>query len=366
MKTLCLGMVRLAGVAAMLLSARPLLAHEIGKTQVTIAIRDGRFTADLVVDPDALLTKLEIAGDLPLTRGASRPARDAKLRVLLPRLVDHVTIAFDGVAAPETAEYVAASAFADLASAPSIVRMTGRVPDRARELTFAYGLSLGSYALNVRIGDSPVETVWLDGARASRPVSLTAPPPPPTQADTARQYFALGFTHIVPNGLDHILFVLGIFLLGTRWRAVLLQVSTFTLAHSITLALTMLGLISLPAKVVEPLIAVSIVYVAVENLFTSELKPWRVALVFSFGLLHGMGFAGVLRDLGLPRGAFLTALVTFNVGVEAGQLTVIAAASAAVAYWRSDTATYRRFVLAPASLAIAATGAYWTVARLLA
>src|SRR5215472_2158076 len=101
----------------------------------------------------------------------------------------------------------------------------------------------------------------------------------------------------------------------------------------------MYGLVSLPAKVVEPMIALSIVYVAVENLFTSELKPWRLALVFSFGLLHGMGFAGVLRDLGLPRGEFLAALVTFNAGVEGGQLTVIAIAFAAFAWWRADRIT---------------------------
>ena len=181
----------------------------------------------------------------------------------------------------------------------------------------------------------------------------------------ARQYLALGFTHIVPHGLDHILFVLGIFLLSSRWRSVVAQVSTFTLAHSITLALTMYGIVSLPAKVIEPMIALSIVYVAIENLIVGELKPWRLALVFSFGLLHGMGFAGVLRDLGLPRSQFLTALVSFNVGVEVGQLTVIAVAFAAVAYWQRGRPAYRRFVVLPASLAIAAIGLFWTIQRVL-
>src|SRR5262249_30988859 len=163
---------------------------------------------------------------------------------------------------------------------------------------------------------------------------------------------------------DHILFVVGIFLLSARWRSVFLQVSTFTLAHSITLGLTMYGIVSLPAKVVEPMIALSIAYVAIENLATSELKPWRLALVFSFGMLHGMGFAGVLRELGLPRHQFLTALVTFNVGVEGGQLAVIALAAAAVAYWRRNPMVYRRLVIQPASVLIAAIGLYWTVARL--
>src|SRR4029077_11750966 len=131
--------------------------------------------------------------------------------------------------------------------------------------------------------------------------------------------------------------------------------------HSITLGLTMYGVVSLPAKAVEPMIALSIAYVAVENLFTNELKPWRLALVFAFGLLHGMGFAGALQDLGLPRSEFLTALVTFNAGVEAGQLSVIGIAFAAVAYWRSNRLTYRRFVVQPASAAIGLTGLYWTL-----
>ena len=141
--------------------------------------------------------------------------------------------------------------------------------------------------------------------------------------------------------------------------------TAFTIAHSITLALTMYGIVSLPSRVVEPLIALSIAYVAIENLVTSELKPWRLALVFVFGLLHGMGFAGVLSDLGLPRGEFLTALLSFNLGVEAGQLTVIAIAALCVVWYRHRP-WYHRRVVVPASLAIAAIGVYWTVTRVFA
>jgi hypothetical protein len=113
------------------------------------------------------------------------------------------------------------------------------------------------------------------------------------------------------------------------------------------------------------MIALSIAYVALENVLTSELKTWRVALVFSFGLLHGMGFAGVLKDVGLPRHDFLTALVTFNLGVETGQLAVVAIAFTAVAYWRRNAVTYRRFITQPASVLIGLAGLYWTVQRLL-
>ena len=98
---------------------------------------------------------------------------------------------------------------------------------------------------------------------------------------------------------------------------------------------------------------------------TAELKPWRLALVFSFGLLHGMGFAGVLRDLGLPRAQFLTALLMFNGGVEAGQLWVMALSAATVDSWRSNSATYRHRVVQPASFLIALIGLFWTIQRAL-
>jgi hypothetical protein len=117
------------------------------------------------------------------------------------------------------------------------------------------------------------------------------------------------------------------------------------------------------------MIALSIAYVALENFITSDLKPWRLALVFSFGLLHGMGFAGVLRELGLPHSQYLNALATFNIGVEAGQLSVIAVASLVVALLAAaslgrNEPRYRRFVVQPASLLIAFIGLYWTIQRI--
>src|SRR5207248_1565175 len=151
-----------------------------------------------------------------------------------PVFLDRVQIVFDGVRDRPRFEYLPVSAFSDAAQAPSTVRLTGRVPSGAREMSFANGLAMGSHALNLRVGDAPVETVWLEGTQASPPLRLWAPRARLTALDVARQYFGLGFTHILPKGLDHILFVVGIFLLSTRWRSILLQVSTFTIAHSIT------------------------------------------------------------------------------------------------------------------------------------
>jgi hydrogenase/urease accessory protein HupE len=345
----------------------PASAHEIGKTQVTAAIDPVHhaYQVDVIVDPDALLTRLQIRATGDVTSPRDRVDRDRQLSAFGQQFLGAVRLKFDNVLATPTYEYRASSAFSDFAQAPSIVRLTGDVPAGSKSLTFAYDLAAGTFALIARIGDSPSQTIWLEGSTDSAPISLVAAPPPPTLIEVAVRYFSLGFTHILPKGLDHILFVVGLFLLSTKWRSVLLQVSTFTLAHSITLGLTIYGIVSLPARVVEPMIALSIAYVAIENLVTTELKTWRVALVFSFGLLHGMGFAGVLRDLGLPRSDFLAALVTFNLGVEAGQLAVVGLAFFLVAYWRRNALAYRRVIAQPASLAIGLMGLYWTIQRLL-
>jgi hypothetical protein len=145
---------------------------------------------------------------------------------------------------------------------------------------------------------------------------------------------------------------------------VLWQVSAFTAAHSITLGLSLYGIVSVSPRIVEPLIAMSIAYVAIENMFLSELKSWRIALVFAFGLLHGMGFAGALKALELPRSEFVTALLSFNLGVEAGQLAVIAATFLMIGWYGADRSWYRRRIVVPASMAIACVAMYWTIQRL--
>ncbi|HEV8269413.1 MAG TPA: HupE/UreJ family protein, partial [Thermoanaerobaculia bacterium] len=144
---------------------------------------------------------------------------------------------------------------------------------------------------------------------------------------------------------------------------VLWQVTAFTLAHTITLALSVYGVVSLPARIVEPLIALSIVCVAVENVFTKKLHAWRPVVVFAFGLLHGLGFAGVLTEIGLPRSEFVPALLSFNAGVEGGQLTVILVAFLAFGLPFRREAWYRRRIVVPASVAIAAVGLFWSIQR---
>ncbi|QFT63112.1 HupE/UreJ family protein [Roseivivax sp. THAF30] len=142
---------------------------------------------------------------------------------------------------------------------------------------------------------------------------------------TALAYVPVGFAHILPLGLDHILFVLALFFMTPNVGPLILQITIFTLAHSVTLALGAFGIVSIPGSIVEPIIAASIVFVAAENMFARRVTGWRIGVIFLFGLLHGLGFASVLNEFGLPDGQFGAALVGFNVGVEIGQIAIIAA-----------------------------------------
>jgi hypothetical protein len=364
-----------AVVAAVLLTtaAPSLPAHELERTRVTLTFaRDGAFTLAVANDPEWLLLRLEpfVAEDfphlsVPPRAGRLAPeARDARLGDLAPVFADRIVLFVDGreVRATSTVYVPPSTPDPNTSVALASYVLRGRVAPDARTLRWFYGIVGDPYPMTITRADGAASTDWIGGAAWSGAIDLTGQFVRPTRWQVARQYLYLGFVHILPRGLDHILFVLGLFLLSARPKPILAQVTTFTVAHSITLGLSIYGIVSLSSRIVEPLIALSIAYVAVENLFTREVKPWRLGLVFLFGLLHGLGFAGVLRELGLPRADFLTALLSFNLGVEAGQLTVIALAALAMAplFRRS---WYYGLVVAPASLLIAAVGMYWTIAR---
>jgi hydrogenase/urease accessory protein HupE len=177
-------------------------------------------------------------------------------------------------------------------------------------------------------------------------------------------YLELGFTHILPLGLDHILFIVSLVLLSPALKPILWQATAFTVAHSLTLALAMSGMVALSSSVVEPIIALSIVYVALENIFTHQLKPSRLIVIFAFGLIHGLGFAGVLKDLGFPEGQFVNALLSFNLGVELGQLVIVFSFWFLIVRWFNKKVWYRTVIVIPFSVIIACMGLYWTMERL--
>jgi hydrogenase/urease accessory protein HupE len=356
---LCAGLVALACGTAV-------RAHELGTTRVSVVLQERQtYDVEIVTDAVALVEKLETS------TGQTSPP-DARPDRLQSRLTEfdgtfrqRVKLAFDASEVHPAIAY-AVSPGTGAASAPiATIRLTGPIPHGARQVTWSYAWTFASYAVTVRsaAAGNPA-TEWLEGGQGSAPFALTSHDPPADRLGTAWRYLTLGFTHIVPLGLDHMLFVLGIYLLSGRARSVLWQVSAFTVAHSITLGLSMYGIVAVSPRIVEPLIALSIAYVAIENMFLSELKSWRVALVFGFGLLHGMGFAGALKELGLPRSEFVTALLTFNVGVEAGQLAVIGTAFVLVGWYCAGRVWYRRRIVVPASLLIACTAVYWTIQRL--
>ncbi len=227
-------------------------------------------------------------------------------------------------------------------------------------------------------------TRWLeDGAHESEPYDWFAKAPHGSVASGADQpprdprldpdalpwtrqvalYLRLGFKHIVPEGTDHILFVLGLFFLGITWRKLLSQTTVFTIAHATTLFLSTYGIFSLPSRYVEPGIALSIAWIAIENVFKPRLGPGRLAVVFAFGLVHGLGFASSLSSIPFPKHDFIVALLGFNFGVDFGQLFVIAVAFMLVGWFRHRV-WFRSRIANPCSLVIAAIGLFWAIQRI--
>ncbi len=247
----------------------------------------------------------------------------------------------------------------------SRIVLGGALPPGATSLTWAWDAEFGPTVIRVpgpNVDDPPVFTEFLQNGVASDAIPIAGAVRRNFSA-IVRDYLVIGFTHILPKGLDHILFVIGLYLLSTRLSTLVWQVTSFTIAHTITLALAMLGVVSLSPSIVEPLIAASIVYIGIENTVTNRLQRWRPAIVFGFGLLHGLGFAGVLTDIGLAPAEFVTGLIAFNVGVELGQLAVIAACFLVAGLWFRHKDWYRSVITNPASVLIAAIGAWWFVER---
>lgn len=256
----------------------------------------------------------------------------------------------------------------------SLIIVAGEIPTSAQSISWYYPSRFGDNAVRVRQVDEVNEKwhwsswQWLRNDQMSELFSLTEVFTQQTTFEVISTYLVSGFEHILPKGLDHILFILGIFLLSTRMRPLLWQVTMFTVAHTITLGLSMNGLISLPANIVEPLIALSIAFIGIENIVTPKLHKSRLFIVFIFGLLHGMGFASVLSDFGMPKNDFATALISFNVGVEIAQVAIILLAYLVLGYWfrrrLANEQQYRQIVIIPGSLFIALIGLYWTYDRI--
>ncbi|MGV6826684.1 MAG: HupE/UreJ family protein [bacterium] len=248
----------------------------------------------------------------------------------------------------------------------SVITLQGNLPRSSTAITWYYPAKFGDNAVRVRQVDKANDRwhwsdwQWIRDDSSSEPFSLIEVFTQQPWHQVVATYIEAGFLHIIPLGLDHILFILGLYLLSQKFKPLLWQVTMFTIAHTITLGMAMKGIVELPANIVEPLIALSIAYVGIENIVAHQLHKSRLLLVFAFGLLHGLGFASVLQEFGMPENAFATALISFNVGVEIGQLAILLMAFLAVGLWFRNKPWYRQVVIIPGSLAIAATGLYWT------
>ncbi|GGX40151.1 HupE/UreJ family protein [Saccharospirillum salsuginis] len=352
----------------------PAQAHEIRPAIIDLTVQeDETYNLQLRVNLEALMA--DISPEHSDTDESPNAATYNELRALppaelstrfndfAPTLVRNIDLRADGERLTPNVEGADIPPVGDLDLArDSVIRLSGQIPAGTAQLSWFWAESYGANALRVNGPQGEeIHTVYLQAGDRAESIDITGA----TQSagEIFVNYLVIGYEHILPKGLDHILFVVGLFLLSTRLSPLLWQITSFTLAHTVTLALGMLGIVNLSPSIVEPLIALSIVYVAVENIWSKDMTKWRPFVVFGFGLLHGLGFAGVLTEIGLSPSHFVTGLVAFNVGVELGQLSVIALCFLAVGIWFRNKTWYRSYITNPASLVIAVIAAYWVVER---
>ncbi len=423
-------------------------AHEVIPSIGDMRVIDGQVTFDVRANLESFIAGINLT-ETANTDGSPQAATYDELRALTPetlaadftafwpQMAEGITLMADGAALTPVLTGVQVDPVGNIEQVRSSVFSFGAtLPEGAETVQMGWGPEFGVLVLRQMDVPAPYDG-YLEAGALSDDIPL-AGGGQASQWESFVDYIPVGFDHIVPKGLDHILFVLGLFFLAAHFRPLLIQVSLFTVAHTITLALAALGYTAFIddffvgtfgiefIAVVEPLIALSIVYVAIENIFMKGISPWRPCVIFIFGLLHGLGFASVLTKFGLPDGTFVAALIGFNVGVEVGQLFVIAvmflcvwqalridrganevnqgfalygvlliiaialaalnplglAAALENPVWlfaiplaavfvlsitsiqfRDQQEAYRRMVAVPSSLAIAVVGAYWFVER---
>ncbi len=351
-------------------------AHEIRPAISDVLVEQDRLQVFLVLTLEPLIAGIDLQGldntdnapeaeSYDTLRALDAPALDEAFRTAWPEIRETFLLqAGDTPLTPEIRRLEIPEP-GDLGlPRDSRLLIAADLPPDDTPVTVGWEAQNGPLVVRQREGGPDAYSALLENGDVSIPLPRTG-----TATETALQVFSRfivqGFQHIIPKGLDHILFVLGLFFFSLHMRPLLVQITAFTVAHTVTLALAALGIVSIPASVVEPLIAASIVFVALENVLRPQLGALRSAVVFTFGLLHGLGFASVLGALGGGQSHFLARLIGFNIGVEIGQLTVIAVAWLTVGYWFGRKPWYRARIAVPASLVIAAVGAFWFVERII-
>ncbi|MCK5923908.1 MAG: HupE/UreJ family protein, partial [Methylococcales bacterium] len=351
------------------------MAHELRPAVADLLLAEGQLTINIRLNLEAQIARIgpehQDSDDSPNAQTYSR-LRSLPPEALRPRLIEFLPTLYDSISLTTDAEKSISVEFMSVQipevedtrnARDSVLLLAATLPPGTVSLKWQWHEQNGPIIVRAGAADAPDAFAQFLAAGSQSDAILLAGNAPRSVLVEITDYMRIGFLHIVPKGLDHILFVVGLFLTAPRLKPVLWQVSSFTVAHTITLALGITGIVSLPATLVEPLIALSIVVVGIENVFTGRLTSARPLVVFVFGLLHGLGFASVLGDVGLNSDSFLTALLAFNVGVELGQLTVILLCFTAVGWLFRNKPWYRQRITIPGSLLIAATGLFWFVQR---
>ena len=370
------GKLTLAAILSTLLlftSTLNVLAHEVSPSIGDFTTGDGKITLEIRLNLEAFVAGIDLdgvantneteqSGDYDSLRALEPAALENRLKDVWPNIRNGLHMRAGGADVPLDLVGIRIDEVGDVEfPRTTFLTLTGELPVGTTTINFGWDKKFGTIVLRQN-GVDEGYTGYLTGGQSSPDIPVSGGAQQ-TGWQTFLHYIPVGFDHILPKGLDHILFVLGLFFLSTHLRPLLWQVTAFTLAHTVTLALGAMGWVTVPASIVEPLIAASITYVAIENVFTSGLSRWRPFVIFGFGLLHGLGFASVLGEFGIPDDQFFPALIAFNVGVELGQLTVISLAFLAVGMWFRNRPWYRSRISIPASLVIAIIGAYWFFER---
>ena len=347
-------------------------AHEVLPSIADFSVSMDEMIVTVRLDIEALIAGMDLSSRTSDSKGEmvaykalrALPVSDVQARFaeFWPVMADSIKVLADGVALRPAMQSLTPPADEQEGLARTFTLVFGvALPPDAQTVNIGWDASFGPLVLRQN-GVENAYDGYLDPGDISPPIQIAGGDSAGGGA-TFLRYIPIGFDHIVPKGLDHILFILGLFLFTTRIRPLLLQVSAFTAAHTVTLAAAAMNIVKVPSAIIEPAIAASIFYVAVENIFAKGKSAFRLPVIFCFGLVHGLGFASVLQEFGLPDQSFVAALLGFNLGVEFGQLAVIALAFLLVGVWFNRNRLYRSLVVIPGSAAIAIVGAVWFIQR---
>ncbi|CAN5710771.1 hypothetical protein BH11PLA1_BH11PLA1_09520 [soil metagenome] len=324
--------------------------------------------------PERFLRLTSISAGPPAsTDHASAPGGDANLAqfgIPLTIIDSPSAAAIEAVIAPSAAEYpLDAATRAGRLSAADLARLAikrdfaarGQLPAGVRALRVTLPNLIAEAILTIERPGREADAMPVRGGEPSPLIELDGPSD--SFAAQTLRFIGAGFTHVIPAGVDHILFILCLFFASARWRALLAQSLVFTLAHSLTLALATLGVLRLPAALIEPLIALSITVLALENIRLQRVTAWRYGAIFLLGLVHGCGFASALAETDRNGISTTAVLLGFNVGVEVAQTAILVGALLVLGWWR-DRPWYRARVAIPVALVLAAAGAWLFFTRL--